>query len=311
MSGIVPSYPKIFHLGDAMIANLFKGSVEITEKIDGSQWCFGIDADGNFGYRSKNQDLSHGEVPNTFEGAKEQMERIENILKDNNFRNIFFYAEFLRKEKHNLLKYNRIPKNHLYLFGVLNKGEFVYNSFQLMGWAEILDIEPANVRFVGDISNIDDLYTLLDVESILGGTKMEGIVIKNYNEPSGRGSWIQPISLGKFVREEFKERQNKDWKKEFTSKGKLDIFLDSFNTDARKLKAIQHLRDQGLLENTPKDIGELMREIHRDIIEEESENIKEELFKLYIKDIVRYAQRGLPDMYKQMLAEASFEELET
>ena len=42
----IQSFPKIFHIGESMIQNLFKGEVEITEKLDGSQFDFGITKDG-------------------------------------------------------------------------------------------------------------------------------------------------------------------------------------------------------------------------------------------------------------------------
>ena len=52
----ISSFPKIFHIGENYIENLFKGQVEITEKIDGSQYAFGIDKDGQAVRRSKGKD---------------------------------------------------------------------------------------------------------------------------------------------------------------------------------------------------------------------------------------------------------------
>ena len=41
-----PSYPKIFNVGNNYIPNLLVGRVEVTEKIDGSQFSFGVNKDG-------------------------------------------------------------------------------------------------------------------------------------------------------------------------------------------------------------------------------------------------------------------------
>ena len=39
---MIPAYPKIFSIGSPYVPNLFKGRVEVTEKIDGSQFTFGL-----------------------------------------------------------------------------------------------------------------------------------------------------------------------------------------------------------------------------------------------------------------------------
>jgi hypothetical protein len=45
-------FPKIFALGTMYIRDIFEGAVEITEKIDGSQFVFGM-IDGKLQLRSK------------------------------------------------------------------------------------------------------------------------------------------------------------------------------------------------------------------------------------------------------------------
>jgi hypothetical protein len=69
------------------------------------------------------------------------------------------------------------------------------------------------------------------------------------------------------------------------------------------MKAVQHLRDQGLLVGEPKDIGLLVKEVDRDIKEEEADNIKDALYKLAIGEILRKAKNGLPEFYKAKLIE--------
>ncbi|GAH01159.1 unnamed protein product, partial [marine sediment metagenome] len=274
----IKPFPKIFHVGDGMIPNLFKGEVEITEKIDGSQFAFGIDSDGQIVMRSKGQDLSEQAVPKMFEIAAAQVTgRLKNmfeVMVEQECRDLYFYCEYLEKPHHNTLTYSRVPKNNLYLFGVYSKGEWVSDYDMLYVWADDLDIERPNLLHTGEIADpVSEIEHLLHVDSILGNTKIEGVVVKNYNEPAFKGSYVLPISMGKYVSEKFKEKHNKEWKKT-SGKGKLELLIESFKTEARWEKAIQHLRDNDELENAPKDIGKLIKEIQRDLEDEEKEYAK-------------------------------------
>ncbi len=297
-------FPKIFHIGENYIENLFKGEVEITEKIDGSQWDFGINEDKEIVFRSKGEDLTFKTVPKMFEKAKEQVDRLAPILKKN-FRDTYFYCEFLSNPRHNILEYGRIPKNNLYLFGVMEQGKFVGDVKKLHELADFLEIERVNVLFVGEIKDIKELGKLLENNSILEKEKIERIVVKNYQEPALLGSIIIPISMGKYVREEFKERHKTEWKKRFTSKGKLELFIESFKSEARWQKAVQHLKELNKLENSPRDIENLMEEIDNDILEEEKENIKEGLFEIFKDDILRKSKQGFAEWYKKELLKRS------
>jgi len=301
----ISSFPKIFHIGESFISNLFEGKVEISEKIDGSQWDFGITDDGEIVFRSKGEELTYKDVPKMFEKAKEQVERLTPILKKN-FRDVYFYCEFLASPNHNILKYKRVPRNYLYLFGVMEGKNFVEDYKKLWKYADLLEIERVNILDYTEIKDVKKLEKYLKEKSILGNEKVEGIVVKNYNQPSGKGGFLIPISMGKYVREDFKERHQKEWKHKFTSKGKLELLIESFYSEARWHKAVQHLKEKGELENTPRDIGKLMEEIEKDLIEEEKENIKEELYKIFIKDITRRAKRGFPEWYKKQLLKKAF-----
>jgi hypothetical protein len=132
---------------------------------------------------------------------------------------------------------------------------------------------------------------------------VEGVVVKNYAQTIMIGSKIYP-SFGKYVRPEFREKLNKTWT---SGKDKVQEFIDSFRTEARWQKAIQHLQEKGELVNEPKDIGKLVAEVKRDILEEEELNIKNGLYRLFKDTILRKATAGLPEKYKEWLAEKAFE----
>lgn len=297
----IQSYPKIFHIGEPYIENLFKDKVEITEKVDGSLYAFGINKNGQIVKRSKGQDLTFSDVPKMFKLANEQTERMIKILKKKKLKDIYFYCEFLSTPHHNILNYERTPKNNLYLFGVMEGQKFISDFNKICEYADLLEIERPNLIYSDKIKDVKKLEKLLDNDSCLGGTKIEGIIIKNYKEPVMIGNRIIPISMGKYVREDFKEKHATEWGRNFTSKGKLETFLSSFKTEARWHKGIQHLKEKGELENSPRDIGKLLVEIKKDILEEEEQNIKEELFKIFKDDILRKSVQGFPEFYKEYL----------
>jgi len=301
----IHSFPKIFHIGENYIENLFNGEVEITEKIDGSQWDFGIDKDGQVVRRSKGQDLTFTDIPKMFKLADEQVERISALLIEKGLKDIYFYCEFLSKTHHNVMNYERVPKNYLYLFGVMEGQNFVSDFDKLCEYADLLEIERPHLLYKGEVKDIKELEKILEEDSCLGKEKVEGIVVKNYKEPALAGSRMIPISMGKYVREEFKERHKSEWKGTHTGKGKFELFIGSFKSEARWQKAIQHFAEKGELENAPRDIGNLMKEIKKDIEEEEKENIKNELYKMFVGDITRKATRGFPEYYKEQLLKKS------
>jgi hypothetical protein len=120
------------------------------------------------------------------------------------------------------------------------------------------------------------------------------------------GDLVFPIMCGKYVSEEYKERAG-DWKKDHTNIGQWEGYKMSYCTQARWLKAIQHLRDDGLLRGAPQDIGPLIKEVQRDITEEHEEEIKNFLWKHFGKEVLRVASHGLPEFYKNYLMEGNHE----
>lgn len=68
---------------------------------------------------------------------------------------------------------------------------------------------------------------------------------------------------------------------------------------------IQHMRDDGKLTNTPRDIGALMTEVKEDVKKEEEAYIKDKLFAWAWPHLQRKITGGLPEFYKELLAEES------
>lgn len=301
---MIPAYPKIFAIGSPYIPNLFKGKVEVTEKIDGSQFNFGLDGEKNLLLRSKGKDIYIEDPEKMFQQAIDYAVSIGEKIKKQFSPETFFYTEFLSKPKHNVLNYKRIPKNHLILFAAYFAGIGFVDYKKLKELSEILDIEAVPLLFEGEIKNDEELKRLLTLESGLGGETVEGIVVKNYGQTIFIADQVFPC-LGKFVREQFKERHKTEWK-EKEGKGKWQAFLESFRTEARFGKAVQHLAEKGELRFTPADIGKLLVELKRDLIEEEKETIKVELYKFFADEIFRKATAGFPEWYKEQLLKKAF-----
>jgi hypothetical protein len=155
--------------------------------------------------------------------------------------------------------------------------------------------------YKGKINSPDEILKFLETDSFLGKQRIEGVVVKNYHRQFLIGGRPIPIMTGKYVSEAFKEVRRKNWNMENTGKGKFQVFKEGFKTEARWHKAIQHLKENGELEHSPKDIGKLLKEVQRDITIEEKENIKEFLWREFGNDILRYSVGGFPEWYKKYL----------
>lgn len=297
---MINAFPKIFALGTDYIRDILTGPVEITEKIDGSQFVFGKYR-GELLMRSKGKQMWTDAHEKMFDEAVNYVQTIAELVPEG----ITLFCEYLKRPKHNVLAYKRVPQNHLTLFGSTTDGNFDANWER---WADLLDIEPvsflerSNIFPRGTMKDfMDYLNEQLKTESMLGGPVIEGLVIKNYHQPFLLGGQPIPIMMGKYVSEKFKETHQKGWKGQKSNA--WDMFKEQYRTEARWQKAIQHLRDSGNLENTPQDIGKLIKEIQNDLTEECKEEIKDGLWKIFNKDLIRKAVAGFPEWYKKRLIE--------
>lgn len=293
------SYPKILALGQPAIADIWDTDVEITEKIDGSQLGFGR-INGELIIRSKGKEQDLDNPDKMFIDAVEYIKSIQDKIEDN----LFYYAEYLQKPRHSTLAYDRIPKNHIALFGFqyVDSREFENHRVLTME-ADLLDVDVIPLIYSGK-SSPEHALSLVGGESYLGGQQREGIVVKAYKP----WMWMNmpfTVMAGKFVSEKFKEVHEKDWSRLNTGKGKFDLLKDKYHTEARWHKAIMHLKERGEFDGSPRDIGPLLKEIKVDIETEEKENIKNELYSIYKDDILRYATLGFPEFYKEQLAKGN------
>jgi len=297
------NYPKVYNLGHAAIGELLLDGVIVEEKVDGSQFSFGkfIGTDGEhfLKCRSRGAELNILAPDNMFKRGVENVQSIFDELHEG----WTYRGEYLAKPKHNTLCYDRVPTNNVIIFDV-NISEETYLPYQEKKIeADRLGFETVPLLHDGTVVDISHFRSFLDRTSILGGQKIEGVVIKNYARFSKDGKAM----IGKFVSESFKEVHQGDWKERNPgSKDIIQILAAKYTTSARWEKSVQHLREAGLLEDSPRDIGKLIKAIPEDILEECADEIKEALFKFAWRDLSRCVARGMPEWYKEKLLERQF-----
>ena len=173
-----PAFPKVFSIGHRQISNIFDGEVEITEKLDGSQFAF-AKIQGQLVCRSRGKILDFDYPDQLFAEGIQQVQKIAYAIPDN----WAFYGELLKKPKHNTLKYARVPTGHIALFGYNPPDNtHLYSYSALCTFAKNFGMDVVPRIYQGIVKNVDDLLGMLDRESFLGGTKIEGIVVKNWNK---------------------------------------------------------------------------------------------------------------------------------
>lgn len=292
------SYPKVYNIGHPAIVDLLADDVIVEEKIDGSQFSFGIFG-GDIKVKSKSNEMIVDAPEKMFQRAVDTVLAIAPMLHDG----WTYRAEYLQKPKHNVLAYDRIPNNHLILFDV-NTDEEAYLCYdEKYAESERLGLECVPLLKFGTLNAIEQMTELLETVSVLGGQKVEGVVIKNYQRFGRDGK----VLMGKHVSEAFREVHKKDWK--LSNPGRNDVVAvlqNKYRTEARWNKAVQHLRERGELENDPRDIGKLMKECQLDTMNECAEEIRDALFRWAWPQIGRAITRGLPEWYKNSLMERQF-----
>lgn len=296
------SYSSIFNVGHKAIADLLKGPVYVEEKIDGSQFSFCLTEEGDLHVRSKGCEMVVDAPEKMFSFAVETVKRLKPMLHPG----WTYRAEYLRAPKHNALIYNRIPKDHLIIFDV-EIGEYEFLEYPAK-WAEAnrLGLEVVPLLWSGEVKTIENFRDFLQTNSVLGGQKIEGVVIK----PIGYNLFgiDKKVLMGKFVSEAFKEVHAHVWKQENPTAGDIVARLGTeYGTQARWQKALQHLAEQGLITDSPQDIGSLMKEVPMDVKRECENEIKEKLFVFAWPQIERMITRGLPEWYKDLLLKKQFE----
>lgn len=304
------SYPKVWNMGHPSARDIMgDDAVIVQEKVDGSQFSFGKFRDKTTGelylrIKSKGALIYPEAPPQMFARAVAAVQARFDLLHEG----WTYRGEVLDRPKHNVLAYDRTPKDHFILFDIAI-GYEEYAAYDVVAEeAARIGFEVVPLLHVGKLDSAEAVRKLLETQSVLGGQLVEGVVVKNYGRFGIDG---KPL-MAKYVSEAFREVATGEWRAMNPSRG--DIIADiaaELRTPARWQKAVQHLRERGELTDSPKDIGALIKEVVADVKNEEEAVIKERLFKFAWKVIGRTVTHGLPEWYKERLLEQQFNTPET
>lgn len=296
------SYPSIFGLGHKAIKDLFNTPVLIEEKVDGSQFSFGV-INGELCMKSKGAILYEPVTDKLFRDACLHVAAIKDILNPG----WTYRGEVLCRPRHNALEYERTPKHNIILFDIERGNQDFLTPDEKAAEAARLDLEVVPVFYEGKIDNIEQLKELFQRDSVLGKAKIEGMVIKNYS----MFGLDKKVLMGKWVSEAFKEVHNAEWKSANPNKSDfLTVLIKGLKTEARWLKAIQHMRDDGKLTDSPADIGALLKEVQADTKKDMEDELKQRMFDYLWPQVARGIVAGFPEFYKTKLAESQFAPVE-
>lgn len=305
---MIQSYASIYALGHRALAELFLDPVTIEEKIDGSQISFGrypVMIDGPevesiIRIRSKGAEITVFAPEKMFAQAVETITAIGPMLQ----LGWTYRGEYLAKPHHNTLNYDRVPTANIMVFDI-DRGAEDYLRYEAKQWeCALIGLECVPLIWHGDTPTQEQFREMLKTTSVLGGQTIEGVVVKNY----ARYGKDKHILLGKFVSETFKEVHLKTWRAENPGPGDIvDRLIQQYHSQARWQKAVQHLREDGRIDDSPRDIQLLFKEIPADIKRECAEDIKEALFAWAWPKIQRGVMHGLPEWYKDSLLIKQFE----
>lgn len=293
------SYPKSLNAGHKGVDGLLSAPVSVQEKIDGSQFSFGI-IDDVLLMRSRNQMIEEMN-PGMFREAAEAVYSIRDKL----ISNWTYRAEYLSKPKHNTLAYSRVPNNHLILFDI-DMGYEHYMSWEYMAQVgALLGLETVP-QLASGVVTLEDVKEFMTRDSCLGGTTIEGVVFKPLDYVVGADGKRMQM---KYVSESFKAKHGKDWKdRNPAGKDIIQSIATQLRTQGWWEVAIARLAERGALAHEPKDIGAIIKEVNEIITEREEDSyfIHDALYEWAKKDVFRASTRGLAEWYKERLLEEAF-----
>lgn len=302
------SYPKVHHIGDPMLEGILDGDIEVEEKLDGSQFRIEIDINGMFHFGSHRVEFPTFENNQMFQkGVENCLKALSTIMGKRRDTPIHIFAEFLGKKQQNTLTYDNIPKNNLAIFDII-KDQHWFTPKEKKRFADKYGFDVVPILWKGDGKELtpERINELVKTKSYLGGAIVEGIVIKNYNkffDPNKYAFMEGNFLVGKYVRQEFHELNNKIHAVEHTT---MDKIKERYISEARWKKAIQKLREEGKLQNNMKDLALIIPEVKNDVRKECESDIKEQLWNMYGRQVIGGSVKGLAEWYNKGLMENKF-----
>ncbi len=281
-------YPKVYSLGTKETEGMLSGGCWVQEKLDGSQISFGVDMSGELHAYSRGGKIDLNTPQKLFAPAIAHLKTKQEYM----IPGYVYRGECISSPRHNRITYDRMPKGFVVLWDVCNDyGAYIPPSM-ISRYADAIGVETANHYGYGvwDVGGLEEI--LFSCQSQLGGM-IEGVVLKSYDEEG-------PPRTAKFVSEKFKEVVNVRPKVYGLDLSEIGSW---YGTESRWLKAIQHLLESGELTDSPADIGPIIKEVHRDLLEECEREMKELVWAQAWPELRKHLVKGLAEWYKRLLFE--------
>lgn len=297
---MLESYGKIPHLGTKDAADVLMGTVVIEEKFDGSQFTFG-NVGGNLEMRSNGQQMNPDNVQAMFSIAADTAKRL--FAEERIPEGVIIRGEAFWRPKHVNIQYDRIPVGGVMVFDVERAGENL-SRIDKEEFVKGIGLEIAPALFVGPGADIttEKLNELLGTKSILGGTVIEGVVIKNYAMRTRDGKLMK----AKVVNDANSDVRRPKIPRATTSLDEESIFTqiaETYSNEARWEKAVMKLREAEEITDDVKDIGNIIKFVVEDILTEAKNEMQSALFAWAWKRIGKHITKEIPGWYKQKLTE--------
>lgn len=294
---------KIYSISHRAVKDLLTVELQAQEKIDGSFFAFGLYTENEelvLKVRSKGAVMEPEAPESLFKSAVQTVIQKRDLLHPG----WQYRGECVAKPRHNALSYDRVPVGNVILFDIVTEEETYLPYAELKAEGDRIGLEVVPQLFTGRINSPDDVRVLLQTVSVLGGQKIEGVVLKPLVPLFGIDG---KLLMSKFVSEAFKEVHNSTWKQDNPTVG--DIITEigrMYGTPARWNKSVIHLRELGMIEDSPRDIGKVMRLVPDDVLSECEDEIKQRLLSYAWPHIKRKLTSGFPDFYKDQLLRLAF-----
>ena len=267
--------------------SLFGQEIDILEKIDGSNFSFWLE-DGRVVCRSRNNLLTSSDCGKLFQKAYCYATTLEDKLAHE----VVYRAEAVCHKRHNVLEYERAPSTGMVLWAIEDRDSMVWDYGQMLVEAGHLGLEVAPRIARVEYTGVSTLDPHIEGDSLLGGPR-EGVVGRAAN-----GVYVKAVAPS--FHEVSGSRPRK--KKGNSALEAVQAIEARYATVPRWRKAVQKLRESGELSGDMRDMGGLIKAVYQDVEEEEADSIKEQLFLVFRKQILRASVEGLSTWYRHELA---------
>lgn len=279
-------YPSIE--GFARTQDFLKGQqVLVQEKLDGSNVAI-VRENGQTQIQSRNQIVTRDDCGN-FGRLVAWVDSIEDLL-DGLGQNYVLYGEFLNTNKLRYEPFNPFVLFDIFIIDVFGEEGKNYApiSMDIVAYEKLLHYISGVLGTVAAPTLHVGLYEDFGFQNLSSqydsSVRAEGVVFKAFDVPI----WYEDRETGEridkvlpFLYTKRVQETHKEVKPVKVTNDPLSAIAEAFAPPARIEKVIANVRDSG--KNPTENVGLVIAALNRDILKEEEDAIKDELFKAYWK----------------------------